>query len=314
MSTGWLWTVGGNGPYACPGTCEQARAEGNSLYSAQITRAHPTCLILLVDQSRSMADALPGDAGIRKADFVADVVNHTLHDLVIRCTKTEEVRNYYYVSVIGYGRTVGSTLTGLLADRASAPIAEIAEYPIRIETRLKRVPDGAGGIVEMPVRFPVWLYPVADGGTPMCQAFARAKTILAQWLTEHPRGFPPTVLHLTDGESGDGDPTAIGQEIMSLATDDGQVLLFNCHVSSRRGPKIEYPANDWSLPDGFARTLYDISSPLPDNFLAAAKQLGVTAETSARGFIFNADPSSVVQFYEIGTSLTGMTPHIWMDS
>jgi hypothetical protein len=284
------------------------------LYSAQITRAHPTCLILLVDQSRSMADALPGDNGIRKADFVADVVNHTLHDLVIRCTKTEEVRNYYYVSVIGYGRTVGSALAGLLADRQSAPIAEVAEYPMRIETRLKRVPDGAGGIVEMPVRFPVWLYPVADGGTPMCQAFTRAKTILQQWLTEHPRGFPPTVLHLTDGESGDGDPTAIAREIMSLGTDNGQALLLNCHISSRRGPKIEYPANDWSLTDGFARTLYDISSQLPENFIAAAQQLGVAVEVGARGFVFNADPSSVVQFYEIGTSLTGMTPHIWMDA
>jgi len=30
--------------------------------------------------------------------------------------------------------------------------------------------------------------------------------------------------------------------------------------------------------------------------------------------VFNGDPSSVVQFYEIGTSLTGMTPHIWMES
>ncbi|HEX8071746.1 MAG TPA: vWA domain-containing protein [Pyrinomonadaceae bacterium] len=284
------------------------------MYSAQITRANPTCLILLVDQSRSMADALPGDAGVRKADFVADVVNHTLHDLVIRCTKTEEVRNYYHVAVIGYGRNVGSGFSGALAARALAPIADIAEYPVRIETRMKRVPDGSGGVVEMPVRFPVWLYPVADGGTPMCQAFTRAKQVLEQWLAQHPRGFPPTVLHLTDGESGDGDPTPIGREMTALGTDDGSVLLFNCHVSSRRAPKIEYPANDWSLPDGFARTLYDISSPLPDNFLAAAQQLGVAAEAGARGFVFNADPSSVVQFYEIGTSLTGMSPHIWMDA
>src|SRR2546423_2859730 len=227
------------------------------MYSVQITRANPTCIILLIDQSGSMSDPFSGDSYRKKSEFVAEAVNHTLHDLVIRCTKTEEVRNYYYVSVIGYGRTVGSALTGLLADRTSAPIAEVAEYPMRIETRLKRVPDGAGGVVEMPVRFPVWLYPVADGGTPMCQAFTRARTILQQWLTEHPRGFPTTVLHLTDGESGDGDPTGIAREIMSLATDNGQVLLFNCHVSSRRAPKIEYPANDWSLSDGFARTLYD---------------------------------------------------------
>jgi hypothetical protein len=260
-----------------------------------------------------MADPFGGDEVVRKADFVADVVNHTLHDLVIRCTKTEEVRNYYYVSVIGYGRTVGPALGGALANRSLAPIAEIAEYPLRVETRLKSVPDGMGGIIEMPVRFPVWLYPLADGGTPMCQAFTQARVVIDQWLAAHPQGFPPTVLHLTDGESGDGDPTALGQEMMSLGTDDGQVLIFNCHVSSRRSSKIDYPTGNSKLPDGFARTLFQVSSLLPVNFLAAAKQLGVNAVEGSRGFVFNADPSSVVQFYEIGTSLTGMTPHIWME-
>jgi len=284
------------------------------LYSAQITRANPTCIILLVDQSGSMADPLNSDSVVRKADFVADVVNHTLHDLVIRCTKTEEVRNYYYVSVIGYGRSVNSALAGVLADRMIAPVAEVAEYPLRVETRFKRVPDGTGGIVEIPVRVPVWIHPVADGGTPMCQAFSRTKGVIERWLGEHPHGFPPTVLHLTDGESGDGDPTSLGREIMSLGTDDGQVLLFNCHVSSRRSSKIEYPVDSSSLTDNFARTLFQISSPLPVNFLAAARQLGVKAEEGSKGFVFNADPSSVVQFYEIGTSLTGMTPHIWMDT
>jgi hypothetical protein len=56
-----------------------------------------------------------------------------------------------------------------------------------------------------------------------------------------------------------------------------------------------------------------MSSPLPPNFIAAAAQLGVSAEENSRGFVFNGDPSSIVQFYEIGTSLTGMTPYRWMD-
>ena len=148
----------------------------------------------------------------------------------------------------------------------------------------------------------------------MCRALGLARQILEDWLAQHPRGFPPTVLHLTDGESSDGDPTETGQEIMSLATDDGQVLLFNCHVSSRRSYKVEYPADDSVLSDGFARTLFGISSTLPENFRGAAQQIGVNVVENSRGFVFNADPSSVVQFYEIGTSLTGMSPHIWMDA
>jgi hypothetical protein len=100
---------------------------------------------------------------------------------------------------------------------------------------------------------------------------------------------------------------------MSLRTDDAPVLLFNCHISTRRSAKIEYPTEESSLADGFARSLFGISSRLPSNFLAAAAQLGVNAVEGSRGFVFNGDPSSIVQFYEIGTSLTGMTPYRWMD-
>jgi hypothetical protein len=137
------------------------------MYSAQITRAHPTCIILLIDQSGSMGDPFSGDSARKKADFVAEVVNHTLHDLVIRCTKTEEVRNYYYVSVIGYGRSVGSCFSGELGGRPIVPIAQVADYPLQVKSSYKRVSDGAGGWVEIPVRYPVWIHPTADGKTPM---------------------------------------------------------------------------------------------------------------------------------------------------
>jgi len=283
------------------------------MYSAQITRANPTCIILLIDQSGSMSDPFSGDSARKKSDFVAEAVNHTLHDLVIRCTKTEEVRNYYHVSVIGYGRHVASCFSGPLAARNLVPISEVADYPLQVKSSYKRVSDGAGGWVEIPVRYPVWIHPASDGKTPMCEALVKVKEILERWLLEHPRGFPPTVLHLTDGESSDGDPEEIGRQIMSLATDDGAVLLFNCHISSRRSSKIEYPTGEGSLPDGFARSLFQISSRLPGNFLSAAAQLGVNAVEGSRGFVFNGDPSSIVQFYEIGTSLTGMTPYRWME-
>lgn len=281
------------------------------MYSAQITRQNPTCIILLLDQSRSMMDMI---ANARKADFVANTVNHTLHDLVIRCTKTEEVRDYYSVACIGYsGRGVASAFTGALANRRLTPISQIAEYPARIETRFKRVPDGAGGIIEQPVRLPVWIDPVADGGTPMCAAFAEAKAIASEWTAQHPRGFPPVVLNLTDGESSDGDPRAIGHEIMQIATADGEVLIFNCHVSARRSNKVEYPSEPRGLPDEFANTLFEISSVLPESFRNAGIQLGARVEDGSRGLVCNADPSAIVQFYEIGTSLTGMAPHRWMD-
>src|SRR5947209_1817551 len=107
-------------------------------YTAEISRGKPTCVILLLDQSRSMADRF-GEHSQSKGQFVADVVNRTLHDLVIRCTRTEEVRNYYYVSVIGYGKTVASAFGGELSGQTNVPISQIAAKPVRVETRTKTV-------------------------------------------------------------------------------------------------------------------------------------------------------------------------------
>lgn len=248
-----------------------------------------------------MADLFGGEHALRKAEFVADVVNRTLHDLIIRCAKTEEVRNYYYISLIGYGSTIGSAFAGNLAGKNLVPISEVANTPARIENRTKRVPDGAGGLVETQVRFPVWIDPVSGGGTPMCEALRLVHGITDQWISEHRTSFPPTILHLTDGESTDGDPSAVAQSILEQSTLDGNALLFNCHVSSRHSLKIEYPSDPTRLPDEFARMLFGISSPLPEPFRNTAAEIGLAIPPGARGFVFNADPVSVAQFFNIGT-------------
>jgi hypothetical protein len=271
-------------------------------YTAEISRGNPTCFIFLLDQSGSMADTFGGELAQRKADFVADVVNRTLHDLVIRCTRTEEIRNYYNISIIGYGSSVGSAFSGGLSGRSHVPVSEVADMPARLEDRIKKVPDGAGGLVEQKVRFPVWMDPVSGGGTPMCEAFKMVRQLLDQWLSEHRNSFPPTVLHLTDGESTDGDPSEVGKAILSSGTSDGQVLFFNCHVSSRHSMKVEYPGDESRLPpDDFAKMLFRLSSPLPAAFLRAAADTGLSTAENARGFVFNGDPVSVAQFFEIGT-------------
>ena len=275
-------------------------------YSAEISRSNPTCFLFVIDQSGSMGDMFGGEIVARKADFVADVMNRTLHDLVIRCTRTEEVRNYCHISVIGYGGSVGPVLAGPLTGRDLVPIAELADNPARIETRTKKVSDGAGGLVDTQVRFPVWLEPTIGGGTPMCQALGLVQQIAERWVSEHPGGFPPTVLHLTDGESTDGEPQEIGKRIMGLKTSDGEVLLYSCHVSATRSAKVEFPDSDSALPDNFAKMLFSISSKLPEPFLRSARQMGLNTGEGSRGFVFNGDAASVVQFFEIGTRPANM--------
>lgn len=272
------------------------------MYSAEISRANPTCFVFLLDQSRSMEDRIGGEDGAQsKQDVVADAINRLLQELAIKCAKEEGVRDYFYVSVIGYGKAVGPALVGELAGRDIVPLSEVAATPARLEDRVKKVPDGAGGLVDQSIKFPIWVDPVALGGTPMSQAFALAQSIVSAWLKDHPDCFPPVVLNLTDGESTDGDPTAPAKALSDLTSTDGNVLIFNLHVSSDVGPAISFPDSAGTLPNKYAKTLFNMSSVLPNHMRTYALQQGYSVSGDTRGFVFNADVTSVVQFLDIGT-------------
>ncbi len=201
-------------------------------YSVEISRANPTCFVFLLDQSTSMTDPIAaGDGPKRKADAVADALNRLLFELSLKCAKEEGVRDYFHVAVIGYGARVGSAFGGALAGRDLVPLSQVADNPLRVEERAKKVPDGAGGLVETTARFPVWVDPVANGGTPMSQALREAVALVERWVSDRPGCFPPIVINLTDGESTDGDPSEPASRLRALATADGPVLLFNLHVT-----------------------------------------------------------------------------------
>jgi hypothetical protein len=271
-------------------------------YSAEIKRQNPSCFVFLIDQSGSMADVFGGGEGNqKKADGVADAINRMLQNLVIKCAKEEGIRDYFHVGVIGYGAQVGPAFSGALAGQQLVPISQVGNSPARVEQRNKKVPDGAGGLVDQSVRFPIWFEPVASGGTPMSQALGQAKSIVENWLTKYPDCFPPIVINLTDGEATDGDPTSAADEIRKLKSSDGEVLLFNLHASSQRGNTIEYPSNGEGLPDKFAQQLFQMSSTLPEHMRTIASQSGMSVNEGSRGFVFNADLVAIIKFLDIGT-------------
>jgi hypothetical protein len=276
--------------------------ESLSMYLAEISRANPSLFVFLLDQSASMQDPIGSGEGKRKCDVVADALNRLLSELTIRCAKEEGVRDYFSVSVIGYGGSnVGPALAGSLAGQVLVPLSAIAASPARLESRPKKVPDGAGGLVEQEIKFPIWVDPVASGGTPMVGALTRAQSVASGWLNERPACFPPVVLNLTDGEANDGDPTSAAEALRQLASADGAVLLFNLHVSSDNSSPISFPDSEEHLPNQYAKLLFNMSSLLPGHMRGYAQQQGIAVSEGTRGFVFNADMTSVVQFLDIGT-------------
>jgi hypothetical protein len=249
-----------------------------------------------------MTDPWGGNgANEKKADRLADIMNRLLQDLSLRSSKGEVIYDYFHVGVMGYGVQVGPAFSGTLAGRQLVPLSEVANSPARIEERNKKVPDGAGGLVEQSVRFPIWFEPVASGATPMNQALGQAKGVIENWLSQHPDCFPPTVINITDGEATDGDPSSAAEQIRQLKSSDGDVLLFNIHCSSQRSQPIAFPTSDAGLPDQFARQLFGMSSVLTPRMVTLASEHGYSAGEGARGFVFNAEMPEAIAALDIGT-------------
>lgn len=272
-------------------------------YQAEISRSNPSCFLFLIDQSGSMSDPFgEGELIKRKANGVADAINRLLQNLVIKCAKSEGVRDYYQVGVIGYGNSISSAFAGSLAGQDLSPISQIANSPARIEERTKKVDDGAGGLVDQTIKFPIWFDPVSNGGTPMCQAFDYGIAIIQNWLDQHPSCFPPVVIHITDGESTDGNPSEKMSILKNLASSDGNVLLFNLHLSSNPHAKtLSFPDNSVQLPDQYANMLFNGSSTLTPFMRNVAKEYGFNLSEGTKGFVLNGDLTLTIIGIEIGT-------------
>ncbi len=140
------------------------------------------------------------------------------------------------------------TLGGALQSEGLLPISQIAMNPLRIERREKTIYDGVGGLTTYTVNFPVWFEPMAEGPTPMFEALELAYRAVEAFVRQFPNSYPPVVMNLTDGqptdESGQMTPTVLqqvesaAQRIRNLQTTDGQVLLFNLHISASPARQI----------------------------------------------------------------------------
>jgi hypothetical protein len=267
-------------------------------------RTNPACFLFLVDQSSSMLEPFGGAQDKSKAQGVADVINRLLQNLALKSAKSEGIRDYFHVGVIGYGGRAAPAFGGSLAGRGLVPISVVANNPLRVEQRTRKTDDGAGGLVEQKFKFPVWFEPVAQGKTPMCQGLQLAHQLVSEFLGRYPDCYPPLVMNISDGAATDGNPETAAANLCKLASSDGGVLFLNAHVSSKQLRPIEYPDREDGLPDDYAKSLFRMSSVLPPKLHGAAQAEGFLVTLQSRGFVFNADLVAVIRFMDIGTKVS----------
>ncbi|QEL20241.1 vWA domain-containing protein [Limnoglobus roseus] len=273
-------------------------------YSAEISRTNPACVLILIDQSKSMDEPFAGQPDKLKSEGVADAVNRLIQNMVLKCAKIDGVRDYFHVGLIGYGGELRAGLGGSLPDDVLVPISKLADKPLRVENRVRLVEDGEGGTIEQNVKFPVWYDPTARGRTLMNGAFEAAELVISSFILSYPESYPPMVLNITDGKPSDANPLPVANRLKKVGGSDGPVLVFNLLLSAEPKPPIYFIDDESLLLDTYSKLLFRMSSILPPKLVQAAKADGFPVNAGARGVVFNADLVAVVRFLDIGTRIT----------
>ena len=276
-------------------------------YTADISRNNPACFLFLLDQSGSMSGALGGQPGLRKMDGAADAINRVLDAISQRCSQGMDIRDYFHIGIITYttdvsgGTMLGSPLPGTSPEDPFLPVSQVVDAA-EVEEKQVKESDGAGGIVEVTRKFPVWLRPTASYGTPMCEALSATSQALKDWIAQHPDSYPPMVINVTDGDATDGNPESLAQEIMAMETNDGNVLIYNVHLSEMSVKPVEYPGQENDVPpEEYAMRMFRMSSVFPEPVVDLAAGMGLPVTQGSRGYVYNANVVALVQFLDIGT-------------
>lgn len=279
---------------------------GWSRYEKPVSTKDPGCLILLFDRSASMRRPWRNTQETL-ADGVARTLNQFLIELVIVSQKEPGKSRYYFdVGVFGYGvrpvaggEGVESAFGGALAGKPFVALSELRDNPLGV----REVPsvDRNGPSAKMPV----WIESASGHRTPMCQALAVAGKHAQDWVSDHPDSFPPVVINITDGMATDSPYAGAtieewAQRLFGIQTTQGPLLLFNIFLSRMATGAVMFPATDSGLSEP-GRLLFRISSPVPPPMVARANSAGMPLRAGARGWALNADATTLVRFFEIGT-------------
>lgn len=139
-------------------------------------------LIILVDQTNT-------------ASFlgVPDIVNALIEEIILLCFDGQKPKNKSYISIIGYNNNVRLLLSG--------DLQYFEANPIRVEGVIKKISDGAGGILEIETPAPIWIqeeYSDSEGRN-MYEAFELSNDIIKGWIEQYPERPAPIIINIASG-------------------------------------------------------------------------------------------------------------------
>lgn len=298
------------GNFGIPVPSQPQLLQSKNAYTARVDREHPTAFIFLVDQSVSMRRLTTFNGeDMTLSEAVARIVNAQINELVERCVKNNETRHYFDIAMIGYGEEAYSAWNGNLEGRDFVTPEEIRDNPftkkmVKEEVRTRR------GMTVKEVEKKQWMTARHDGSwTHMHKAMRRAEGLLEGWMRQHHDKdcYPPTVINITDGEyngTTDDEMQQLSNQLKSMFTNDGNVLLFNIHIVPGHAESVVFPATTDELNgNGYGEKLYSMSSLLPLNYNEQIRSLFGDRQTDIRYHAMgvNTGMERLVKMMKIGT-------------
>ena len=271
-------------------------------YSAEISRANPTCFLFLIDQSKSMlgSDGRPADK--RKAEAVADAINSLLYTLVLRCvwgrpssTASTSASSATAAGRPGARRRPGRPRAG--ADQRAGPRSHCASSSESRRGRRAGRPGPADGELPRLVRADrrrqdAHVRRPSSGPTTWWPAsWPNIPTASRRWSSTSPTARPPTATR-----------TGRRPRPRSSSSDGRQrPAVQPAHLREPRCSRSSFRTGKTACRTIYARRLFRMSSPLPPPMHGRGARPGFMVNADTRGFVFNADLASVVRFLDIGT-------------
>ncbi len=283
-------------------------------YTRRFTRRYPGLFVILLDQSKSMAQEVDG-RGCSKADFATTAINNLIYEMVQAAkfdVSTGKRRKYAYLSIFGYNDTVYPLLSPEPMDIPFLGDHQRGTVPI-----VRDVLDShTGSYRQVTENRAFWIEPRTQGKTQMAEAFGAARDVARSWLMQPPEPgqaprhecFPPIIINITDAQdNGNGNPIGIAHEIQREGTQQGSILIFNCHFTTQMGQSYIFPGSPQEvaqLDPPFASQICEMSSPMPEPLRKKATAefgLGREVAPGARCMVYNADTNILIKFLHWGT-------------
>jgi hypothetical protein len=252
-------------------------------YCAEITKASPACIVILIDQSEDMGKLFI--ANYKLKDFAAEIANRLIQSIVGACEgRQQDVKSWFRVALIKYAEAVSPAWERDLSGR---DLVSAEELPLG--SRL--IQNSSGQFKE------VWLNAAAAGSAKMETAFEYATDIASSFVTQYPHCYPPIVVNIT-ASSLDQSALVAAEKLKTTLSSDGNTLLFNFFITPS-SPSVIFP--DYKEVPKVARAHFEISSVLPKKMLEnAASSMSQYFFKGTRGLAVNAHADMIPKLLDVG--------------